>query len=139
MIRRPPRSTLFPYTTLFRSLAPIALEGLHDQVDARRVTHELVRPQPDGMPLEALVAHLLDVFLGHDPAGPGHEGPVEGHEVGPGVVQMEAHPVRTDHLHLPDLLVEDLALGALKAELHIVGGEGIAVVEFERSEEHTSE
>src|SRR5256885_5227160 len=23
MIRRPPRSTLFPYTTLFRSLAPI--------------------------------------------------------------------------------------------------------------------
>src|SRR5258708_12563175 len=24
MIRRPPRSTLFPYTTLFRSLAPVA-------------------------------------------------------------------------------------------------------------------
>src|SRR3712207_7586669 len=28
MIRRPPRSTLFPYTTLFRSQH--ALEGLHD-------------------------------------------------------------------------------------------------------------
>src|SRR2546426_3447329 len=26
MIRRPPRSTLFPYTTLFRSI-PVALEG----------------------------------------------------------------------------------------------------------------
>src|SRR5258707_9559156 len=25
MIRRPPRSTLFPYTTLFRSLAPVRL------------------------------------------------------------------------------------------------------------------
>src|SRR2546425_8208434 len=25
MIRRPPRSTLFPYTTLFRSLLPVAL------------------------------------------------------------------------------------------------------------------
>src|SRR2546422_6269334 len=25
MIRRPPRSTLFPYTTLFRSLVPIVL------------------------------------------------------------------------------------------------------------------
>src|SRR3712207_9584535 len=25
MIRRPPRSTLFPYTTLFRSLGPIAV------------------------------------------------------------------------------------------------------------------
>ena len=31
MIRRPPRSTLFPYTTLFRSAQyPIALEFLHD-------------------------------------------------------------------------------------------------------------
>src|SRR2546422_11646185 len=29
MIRRPPRSTLFPYTTLFRSLGPVA----HDQLD----------------------------------------------------------------------------------------------------------
>src|SRR5260370_31057082 len=29
MIRRPPRSTLFPYTTLFRSLAP-ACGGMHD-------------------------------------------------------------------------------------------------------------
>src|SRR3712207_7210389 len=29
MIRRPPRSTLFPYTTLFRSQAPLpGLEGL---------------------------------------------------------------------------------------------------------------
>src|SRR3712207_7548177 len=27
MIRRPPRSTLFPYTTLFRSAAPPALRG----------------------------------------------------------------------------------------------------------------
>src|SRR3712207_8427455 len=31
MIRRPPRSTLFPYTTLFRSLA----EGVLRQPDAR--------------------------------------------------------------------------------------------------------
>src|SRR5437588_4937232 len=28
MIRRPPRSTLFPYTTLFRSVARVGLEGL---------------------------------------------------------------------------------------------------------------
>src|SRR5256886_15503436 len=27
MIRRPPRSTLFPYTTLFRSLRPLAFEN----------------------------------------------------------------------------------------------------------------
>src|SRR2546430_12180565 len=29
MIRRPPRSTLFPYTTLFRSLYTIAKDGFH--------------------------------------------------------------------------------------------------------------
>src|SRR3989442_4942826 len=28
MIRRPPRSTLFPYTTLFRSVSPLALRLL---------------------------------------------------------------------------------------------------------------
>src|SRR5258705_1475422 len=27
MIRRPPRSTLFPYTTLFRSIDPLAAHG----------------------------------------------------------------------------------------------------------------
>src|SRR2546429_6719493 len=36
MIRRPPRSTLFPYTTLFRSLEPLLLghlpEAGHDAV-----------------------------------------------------------------------------------------------------------
>src|SRR2546425_5134311 len=34
MIRRPPRSTLFPYTTLFRSLVPEALEAA-DGADPR--------------------------------------------------------------------------------------------------------
>src|SRR5256885_5672308 len=29
MIRRPPRSTLFPYTTLFRSVPQPAVAGLH--------------------------------------------------------------------------------------------------------------
>src|SRR5258705_2993816 len=35
MIRRPPRSTLFPYTTLFRSPAAIAAMG--DKVAARKI------------------------------------------------------------------------------------------------------
>src|SRR2546427_6636030 len=41
MIRRPPRSTLFPYTTLFRSL--IALELAHQPFDDPRV--EIVAAQ----------------------------------------------------------------------------------------------
>src|SRR2546425_3221127 len=41
MIRRPPRSTLFPYTTLFRSEDPISLER-YDRVVRRfeRVTQK---------------------------------------------------------------------------------------------------
>src|SRR5687768_18249647 len=44
MIRRPPRSTLFPYTTLFRSAGPRLLAGgqdLPDVGDDRR-SHALV-------------------------------------------------------------------------------------------------
>src|SRR5688572_31876108 len=37
MIRRPPRSTLFPYTTLFRSLNPGDVQFV-DQTAERRVT-----------------------------------------------------------------------------------------------------
>src|SRR2546422_6250106 len=39
MIRRPPRSTLFPYTTLFRSLPPAARARL--QADARAAVKDL--------------------------------------------------------------------------------------------------
>src|SRR2546430_10513013 len=39
MIRRPPRSTLFPYTTLFRSRRL----DLHDQIDGAHVDPELER------------------------------------------------------------------------------------------------
>src|SRR3712207_8027134 len=46
MIRRPPRSTLFPYTTLFRSapqeVAPGARHAV-DVADARRLLAELLR------------------------------------------------------------------------------------------------
>src|SRR5256885_7955004 len=39
MIRRPPRSTLFPYTTLFRSILPIAFSS----ETARRLPRRAVR------------------------------------------------------------------------------------------------
>src|SRR3712207_8881179 len=52
MIRRPPRSTLFPYTTLFRSRVerhPVRAQqrgqlGLHRQVRARDDEPDAVRP-----------------------------------------------------------------------------------------------
>src|SRR3712207_8096275 len=42
MIRRPPRSTLFPYTTLFRSIAP--LRSNYRVVDLVQSLHALVQP-----------------------------------------------------------------------------------------------
>src|SRR5260221_5312995 len=38
MIRRPPRSTLFPYTTLFRSLLNVELKIVHHCLRAKRVS-----------------------------------------------------------------------------------------------------
>src|SRR4051812_49866545 len=52
MIRRPPRSTLFPYTTLFRSLGAEALAALVPDVAERRTW----ACGPVGM-LEALEEH----------------------------------------------------------------------------------
>src|SRR3712207_7437954 len=39
MIRRPPRSTLFPYTTLFRSLASMGHNVVGIDVDPAKVDH----------------------------------------------------------------------------------------------------
>src|SRR5688572_32669625 len=41
LIRRPPRSTLFPYTTLFRSVAVVVERGEHRHV---RSLQELLQP-----------------------------------------------------------------------------------------------
>src|SRR5215211_7047700 len=46
MIRRPPRSTLFPYTTLFRSIHA----GLHDQAPVERGRLVEGHPQLPGVP-----------------------------------------------------------------------------------------
>src|SRR3712207_6891149 len=49
MIRRPPRSTLFPYTTLFRSGVGDRPVGRQGGVEPRHVRHRLiVLPLPDG-------------------------------------------------------------------------------------------
>src|SRR2546426_8843293 len=92
MIRRPPRSTLFPYTTLFRSPLPhVAVEGhlavdlelvhvdrlaehLDDRLDhprmareprERRAVHVRGEVRPHGV--AALLADVLGAVLGIDP------------------------------------------------------------------------
>src|SRR3712207_8493467 len=53
MIRRPPRSTLFPYTTLFRSLLRLGLRllGAHRRVPCRAAADRITpRPAPQRPP-----------------------------------------------------------------------------------------
>src|SRR2546429_1768758 len=77
MIRRPPRSTLFPYTTLFRSL------GLHD-MDA---------PQ-------ALAAHRLALDLELHAVGDPASGVVDGHPLaGVGADQRDRKSTRLNSSH----------------------------------------
>src|SRR3712207_8012322 len=54
MIRRPPRSTLFPYTTLFRSLRHRVHGGDHGQDEGRgrRVRRAPQRAPPGGCPAQ---------------------------------------------------------------------------------------
>src|SRR5258707_2897714 len=43
MIRRPPRSTLFPYTTLFRSISAVMESAAHEEF-LRYMDEEVIRP-----------------------------------------------------------------------------------------------
>src|SRR5260221_2336107 len=45
MIRRPPRSTLFPYTTLFRSRRVVVEEVFRTREELRRVVAEVHHPE----------------------------------------------------------------------------------------------
>src|SRR2546429_5361826 len=57
MIRRPPRSTLFPYTTLFRSVIARARVGLELGVDAVVVT----TPFGAGVTQDQIVEHYQSI------------------------------------------------------------------------------
>src|SRR3989449_11668667 len=76
MIRRPPRSTLFPYTTLFRSLQGHAAHERHDEEGDPVAGVEIVhaddvgggeRGAERGLAAEALVPHPPGGHLGGGP------------------------------------------------------------------------
>src|SRR5258707_7090770 len=61
MIRRPPRSTLFPYTTLFRSLNDKRVELFDEFIHPEYNNHNAyVEPGPAGV--KAFFRHYLDAF-----------------------------------------------------------------------------
>src|SRR5256886_7059498 len=83
MIRRPPRSTLFPYTTLFRSRLAHGVGLLRHRVRAEGI-HGGLRPR--GRRRE-------------DDAGPGGEGGVGSEDEGPGVRQEDRKSTRLNSSH----------------------------------------
>src|SRR2546421_6118 len=115
MIRRPPRSTLFPYTTLFRSPSTevpqiAAGRGRGDAGDVLRsaLGHDApaglarTRPQVDD-PVRPF--HDVEVMLDHEHRVPGIDQPVEHAAQGPHVVQVQAR----------SRLVQDVELAASRA------------------------
>src|SRR3712207_8485044 len=74
MIRRPPRSTLFPYTTLFRSNARDAMpKGGWLTIATRREADQIIIEVSDtgaGIPAEHL-ARIYDPFFSTKPIGQG--------------------------------------------------------------------
>src|SRR3712207_8049273 len=66
MIRRPPRSTLFPYTTLFRSdiESPFALRGLHDHLVLAQLVVGYAVSAPE---LRPHIVGVQDSHVGHVP------------------------------------------------------------------------
>src|SRR2546422_10511863 len=75
MIRRPPRSTLFPYTTLFRSLAAIAapfqsvaqLQGADRRLDPWVLLSRFTKShRPFLVLLQSLLAWLRQAWMGND-------------------------------------------------------------------------
>src|SRR5258708_21112708 len=94
MIRRPPRSTLFPYTTLFRSLGVARLDAA-------------VRDAPVG-------AHELAgirIHAARDPFAPGCAGGLAGDSARAGVHRVRTRSEEhTSELQSPDHLVCRLLL-----------------------------
>src|SRR3989441_12384876 len=64
MIRRPPRSTLFPYTTLFRSLPHTELAKLGQALDRRGRHSGLAEQEPHGQRPSLVREHMADALFG---------------------------------------------------------------------------
>src|SRR3989440_6666806 len=100
MIRRPPRSTLFPYTTLFRSPRP----GLGPEIARREVRRVGLEEQPVARDLAHQLEQVPAAPLVADPAG---DADVEAEvEVGLQLLLAAGKAVRDRFFHL--VVLEDL-------------------------------
>src|SRR5437667_7502607 len=87
MIRRPPRSTLFPYTTLFRS-GHLHVDLVGDDLDERLESLDAIPRMLEPLPDRALVGALAQLWKRH----------VDGHRASPNLPSLLSLP------SLPSLL-----------------------------------
>src|SRR2546430_17258240 len=127
MIRRPPRSTLFPYTTLFRSRNGMGFEQVEDREDiaAARVAEKEVLHADDGDFEDAVVSQDRSATPRTPVALP--EGPLSavnatldeagnGNEEDEGVQRIDEYMLRLKKWLLADVPVMSLALKNRKAK-----------------------
>src|SRR3712207_190483 len=161
MIRRPPRSTLFPYTTLFRSeglerrprraagLGPVelavevVLAGVHP---AQRAALRIDRCRGDVQPLERRALLEDSLLRGAHRAAGERRGDAQAASVDLGLAEAQSRQLAAHHpQHVAALaavlaLLADLRKGRQPPELPRTGSrrERTGVL-HPRSEEHTSE
>src|SRR5437763_16279797 len=76
MIRRPPRSTLFPYTTLFRSIVRFteyvntAIAGLRSQLQFLAPSLQYVREKREVIDVETFVSDIFKHYTMHFASAP---------------------------------------------------------------------
>src|SRR5258708_17594237 len=119
MIRRPPRSTLFPYTTLFRSQPRERLQPRLNLLDAPLMAHCILRhsrrPAVNGVEYRSGI-HTHDVaqlasgdldqsFIALIQRPPGHEAAHHYLVVRNAMVELPMHP--RAGLHVPALALRD--------------------------------
>src|SRR5256885_2922263 len=128
MIRRPPRSTLFPYTTLFRSLAAPGAP-----VGARRITRATAAPRWVGLPRGVVLAGVAVVvaLAGWAVLGRGRArtGGAPGGGLDPrhvAVLYLEDLSPKHDLAYLADGLTETLIADLKRAGLDVVSKNGVA-------------
>src|SRR5258707_1136093 len=62
MIRRPPRSTLFPYTTLFRSKAVVMVAAQEFPGSHLLPSSHLFRPSPEELPYSPTLQQIMSTY-----------------------------------------------------------------------------
>src|SRR3989441_12950445 len=131
MIRRPPRSTLFPYTTLFRSRRHLHVtlrHGVHDGRPPRRVRAAQLEPEKIPLGVGANVEPLIQAARAVPEGGQRELHAAPGLERGPRAGRPQEPLTPTDRVsERPSLELGPLVGGERVALCRGIDGELVAI------------